>query len=325
MYLANRGDDMEMRHIKPMFELGKTRFVFYSPKDIDSMREVIADADIVINLASRYWEQTVPIQIDKFPYVKWHVNYTLENCNIDIPRTLAQLCLEMQVDHFIHVSTAAASPTSKSRWARTKYAGEQAIKEVYPWATIVRPTQMFGPEDKFLNMYAALAARFPRIVPLVDGGQALTQPVYVCDVARTLSRITDAPEKFEGRYVDCFGPNDYTYEEIVKFVFDITMQKPSVIDVPKWYYLQLAKIMQYEGGFPKFTFPWVTPDLVELWSEDYLPAMTMEQYRAQAAGTSRILTMEDLGIEATPIEREAFRQLHGWRPGGHYQLIEDYH
>ena len=48
--IANRGDNLEMRFLKPMFELGRSRFVFYSPRDRDSMAEVIADSDLVINM-----------------------------------------------------------------------------------------------------------------------------------------------------------------------------------------------------------------------------------------------------------------------------------
>jgi len=95
---------------------------------------------------------------------------------VDIPRTVAELCKEMQVDNLIHVSSAAAKEDSKSEWARTKWQGEQAVKEVYPWATIIRPTQLFGHEDKLLNWFANAAVRLP-FIPLIDGGQALSQPV----------------------------------------------------------------------------------------------------------------------------------------------------
>jgi NADH dehydrogenase (ubiquinone) 1 alpha subcomplex subunit 9 len=44
-----------------MFDLGHTRFVYYSARDVDSMREVIADADIVINMISKNYESHQPI------------------------------------------------------------------------------------------------------------------------------------------------------------------------------------------------------------------------------------------------------------------------
>merc|ERR1711894_647734 len=118
------------------------------------MREVISDADIVINLIGKYYETKAPANTDKFPFITMKTNFTFQQCNVDIPRTVAELCKEMQVDHMIHVSSAAANPDSSPEWARTKYEGEQAVKEAYPWATIIRPTQLFGPEDKLLNYFA---------------------------------------------------------------------------------------------------------------------------------------------------------------------------
>lgn len=316
-YIANRGDEFEIRHLRVMFDLGRTRFVFYSPRDRESMKEVIADADIVINMIGKYRETRAPVQTDKFPYVGYQTNFSFENCNVDIPRTIAELCTEMQVDNLIHVSSAAASPDSASKWARTKYAGEQAVKEAYPWATIVRPTQLFGPEDRFLNFFANAAKKYP-FVPMVDGGHALTQPVYMANVAETISRICDDPSKFEGKYVDCFGPADYSYAELAEFVYDITGQKPRMAELPKSLCLAMARLTEMER------FPMITRDLVELWSEDYLPAMTPEEYKLQK-GADKILTMEDLGVEATPIEKVAFEYLHRFRTGGHFTMVEGYH
>ena len=101
-YVGNRGDEAEHREIKPMFDLGHTRFVFYSPRDVDSMREVIADADVVINLISKTHESYQPIQTDKFPYVGFKTNFTFEDVNVGIAKQIAELCVEMQVDHLIH-------------------------------------------------------------------------------------------------------------------------------------------------------------------------------------------------------------------------------
>ena len=179
------------------------------------------------------------MQIPKFPYVSYETNYNFHDTNVSIPTTIAELCREMQVDNFIHVSSAAASPDSPSEWARTKFQGEQAIKKIYPWATIVRPTQLFGQEDVFLNWYARMA-KWYRMVPLVDGGRSLTQPVWVGDVAKTILRIVDDAPSYEGRRVDCFGPTDYTYHELAHFVNDITERNQPIFNLPKDYYMMLA-------------------------------------------------------------------------------------
>jgi len=165
-----------MRHLNPMFDLGRLRKVFYSSRDRDSMAEVIADADVVVNLIGKYYETKVLADKKTFPYVEYKTNYSFEETNVTIPRTVAELCSEMQVDNLIHVSCAMAKEDASSEWARSKWRGEQAVKEAYPWATIIRPTQLFGHEDRLLNWFANVAARLP-FVPFVEGGQALTQPV----------------------------------------------------------------------------------------------------------------------------------------------------
>jgi len=309
---------MDHRDIKPMFDLGHTRFVYYSPRDVDSMREVIADADVVVNLVSKPFESGQPIQTDKFPYIGYQRNYSFEDANVGIAKQIAELCVEMQVDHLIHVSSAAASPDAESEWAKTKYAGEQAVKETYPWATIVRPTQLFGTADKFLHFYANMA-KFYRFVPLIEDGQALTQPVWVADVAKSINRIIDEPQSFEGRTVDCFGPSDYTHEELAKFVLDLTEQERPIVRMPKAAYLRWASVMNLQE------YVLMNEDMAKLWSQDYLPAMSADAYKAQVDDNTKILTMEDLGIKATAIEAEAFHYLHRFRTAGHFGRVEGYH
>mmetsp|Transcript_1350 Transcript_1350/g.2993 ORF Transcript_1350/g.2993 Transcript_1350/m.2993 type:complete len:416 (-) Transcript_1350:99-1346(-) len=316
-YVGNRGDEAEHRDIKPMFDLGHTRFVYYSARDVDSMKEVIADADVVVNLISKTHPTGQPVQIDKFPFIGWQENFSIEDVNVGIAAQVAQLCRDMQVDNLIHVSAAAASPDSPSEWARTKYQGEQAVREIYPWATVVRPTQLFGSEDKFLHYFANMGKIYG-MVPLIEDGSALTQPVWAVDVAKTISRIIDDPEKFSGRTVDCFGPSDYTYEELAKFVLDLTEQKSPVVHLPKNAYMAMAKALSYQS------FVLMNPDMAELWSKDFLPTLTPEGYKRQPE-KDKILTMEDLGIKATPIEKEAFSYLHRFREAGHFERVDGYH
>ena len=313
-YIGSRTTEFELQHIRTNFELGRAKYSFYSSRDRQSMADVISDADVVINLIGKYYDTKALEDTGKFPYLRYKVSTPISEANVDVPRTIAELCKEMQVDNLIHVSSAAARPDSSSEWARTKYEGEQAVLEAYPWATIVRPTQMFGSEDRLLNWFANMAGRFP-IVPLVDGGHALTQPVWVNDVAKTINRILDDPEKFEGKRVDAFGPQDYCYAELAKFTYDITGQDPVLSSIPAEVVKYAANVLQYEGS------PDLTPDIVDLMTEDYLPEMTAEGYAAQ----SHAFTMKDLGVEATPIEKMAFKYLHRFRTGGHFTLAKGYH
>lgn len=61
--------------------------------------------------------------------------------NIDIPRNIAKCVAENPgVKRFIYISHAGADPNSPSPKLRTKWAGEQEVKRIYPDVTILRPT-----------------------------------------------------------------------------------------------------------------------------------------------------------------------------------------
>lgn len=301
-----------MRYLKPAFDLGRLRMAFYSPRDTDSMREVIADADIVINMVGKFFETKMLADTPKFPFLELRTNFSFEDANVTIPKTIAELCTEMQVDNLIHFSCMSASPDSTSEYSRTKYEGECAVKEAFPWATIIKPTAVFGHEDRLLNYFA----NYPNH-PFVDGGSALCQPVYVGDVAEVVGRVVDDAASFEGKEIHCFGPADYTYKELAEFVYDITSQQNN-----KSTHWSKSMVKMYASlGNPMSRSPWITPDLVERWSEDCVQPMSDEEYEKE----TDILSLKSFGIEPTPVEKIAFSYLHRFRKGGHFLLAEGYH
>jgi NADH dehydrogenase (ubiquinone) 1 alpha subcomplex subunit 9 len=67
---------------------------------------------------------------------------------------IAKVCADVGVPRLIHVSHLNASPDSTSAFYRSKYAGERAVRDAFPEATIVRPAGLYGPEDWLLNAMA---------------------------------------------------------------------------------------------------------------------------------------------------------------------------
>src|SRR5262249_40417889 len=79
----------------------------------------------------------------------------------------------------------AADRRAKSRYGRSKWAGEVAAREAFPDLVVLRPAPVFGPEDQLFNRCAELARRLP-LLPLV-GGDTPVQPIYVGDVANAIT------------------------------------------------------------------------------------------------------------------------------------------
>lgn len=193
-----RGDDMEWRHLKVMGDLGIVAPMPFSPKDIDSVRRAVEGSDIVINLIGKDWETS--------HYLPWLINSSFEDCNVKIPEMIAKVAVEQGATCLVHLSALGADPHGLSTWARTKAAGEEAVRAAAPGATIIRPSDVFGPEDRFLNMFANLHAKLPR-VPLVEGGTSRVQPLFVQDLAQAVFKVamSEDPEFMLGQTYDLAG------------------------------------------------------------------------------------------------------------------------
>ena len=310
-YIANRGCEMDHRHLKPMFDLGMAGVYYYSPRDEDSIRKIIDGSDIVVNMIGKYHVTKHAVPTDENGRLKLvggsRTNYDFQEVNVDIPAKLAAISKEMGCSQFVHVSALMADPQSKSEWARTKAAGEDAVLSAFPDATIIRPATLFGHEDRFMNWHAFMGERLP-IVPVVEDGSALVTPVYVGDVADAIIKVIEARGAFSGARVDLAGPAEFTRKEIMEFIYDITKQQVTMVPVPAPFMRAAAYIAD---AIPQ---PYTTVDEVNLWLEDE----TLEPKE----GT---FTFEDLGIEPTPIDKIAFQYLHRFRKGGHFVDSAGYH
>src|SRR6202012_2426519 len=108
----------------------------------------------------------------------------------------------------VQVSAIGADPKSEALYARTKADGEARVRKAFPSATILRPSIVFGPEDRFFNRFAALARISPAL-PLIGGGATKFQPVYVGDIAAAVEAVLSRDDT-AGKTYDIAGPAVFT-------------------------------------------------------------------------------------------------------------------
>lgn len=78
---------------------------------------------------------------------------------------------------------------------KSKYYGECAVREEFPEATIIRPSDIYGQEDRFLRYYAHIWRRQFRAMPLWKKGECtIKQPVYVGDIAQAIVNCAKDPD-----------------------------------------------------------------------------------------------------------------------------------
>jgi NADH dehydrogenase len=214
------------------------------------------------------------------------------------PARLARLAREMDVERFIHLSAIGADPRSSSAYARSKAAGEQAVRDAFPTATILRPSVVFGPEDQFFNRFAALAMVSP-VLPLIGGGLTRFQPVYVGDVADAAVRCVDDAAT-AGRTYELGGPKVYTLRALFELLLAEIGRKRLLVDIPFSIAALQARLMAILPNPP------LTPDQVELLKRD----------NVVSAGA---LTLATLGITPTAVEAILPTYLDRFRRGGWYE------
>jgi len=293
-----RGDDSEVRHLKLMGDLGKVGFIPFDARDTESVRAAIKPADIVVNLIGKEYETRHIIPIV--------VNYTFPQVNVEIPRLIAEICTEQQKERLIHVSSLSANPKSVSEWSRTKFHGERVVRAAYPSATIVRPADIFGDEDRFLNWIAENATQLPRSF-LIDDGKALAQPVFVKDVAMAVNAILK-DENSPGNAYNLAGPEVFSRKEISEFVFRTIFHRPKVLDLPVYMLQAFAKSIELIPR--KAGRKIVTIDQINQALEDNVLG-------------DRANDLETLGVAQTSMEFITLRYLNQYRFGSQFLDIVD--
>ena len=183
--------------------------------DPSSVAAAVAAADAVINAVSAYVEKD---------------GITFESVHVVGAETLARVSAAAGVGRFVLVSGIGADPGSQSPYIGARGRGELAVRQAFASAAIVRPSAMFGPGDALFGTLAELARVLPAL-PVIGGGRARIQPVYVEDVAEAIARILADPGT-AGRSYEVAGPRIYTWHELMQTALRLSGRWRVLVPVP---------------------------------------------------------------------------------------------
>ena len=273
-------------HLQPLGRVGQIHPVQANVRNAASVQSVVRDSAIVVNLVGIL----TPSGEQTFEAVQSRASGTVAKAASDIGARV------------VHISAIGADEHSASVYARTKAAGEKAVLEAAPSATIMRPAVAFGPEDEFTNRFAGLARMSP-VLPLI-GGDTRMQPVYVGDVATAVADAVDGKAKAGATY-ELGGPEILTMRDIMQYILEVTDRNRMLMPLPFGLAKFKAFFLQFAPGALK-----LTPDQVELLKTDKVVSDA-----AKAAG----LTLQGLGITPDSMEAIAPQYLWRFRPMGQFQ------
>ena len=174
-----------------------------------------------------------------------------ESVHVDLPGKIASAMKKAGVHRLVHVSALGADPQGPSMYQRSKARGETVLHNAGLDLTVLRPSVIFGAEDKFLNLFADLQAVAP-FMPLAGSGTRF-QPVWVGDVARAVVTCLQKPDTTGQTYELC-GPDVLSLGELVKLSgqwagVNHGKGRP-VIGLPMWVGWLQALAMELAPGEP---------------------------------------------------------------------------
>ena len=264
--------------LKPMGAVGQVVLLHTVVTERDAVVRAVAGAEVVVNL--------VGILAEKKPG-------GFKRVHEDAAGLVASVAAAHGVRHLVHVSALGASAASPSAYAKSKAAGEAAVRQAFPAAVILRPSVVFGYEDGFFNRFARMAQLLP-VMPIMAAATKF-QPVYVADVAdAVIAALTPA---FAGTTFELGGPAVMTMGEVIAYAQEETDRIAWVLPLPMWYMNLWAMLLEKLPGQV------LTRDQLILLGRDNVV-------------TAGVPGLAELGIAATPVAAVVPAYLRRYRRGG---------
>ncbi|WP_240782421.1 complex I NDUFA9 subunit family protein [Roseococcus sp. SYP-B2431] len=221
-----------------------------------------------------------------------HGNFTVVQA--EGPGRIGRIAAAAGVERVVHISAIGADASSPSAYARSKAEGEAALLAAFPKATILRPSIVFGENDRFFNRFAQMAMVLP-FMPVIHGGTKF-QPVHVGDVAQAVMAALAEPAT-EGRIYELGGPRVWTFRELMAFVVKETGRNRRLVNIPAGLAAFQARLGELLPDPP------LTRDQLMLLQKDNVVA-------------SGALTLGDLGVTPSAVEALVPPYLSRFQVGG---------
>jgi NADH dehydrogenase len=265
--------------LKPMGGVGQI-VPFYAPvTDEAAVARAVAGASVVINLVGILAERRAG------DFTRIHAEGA---------GRVARAARAAGVARLVHLSALGADAASPSRYGQSKAAGEAAVRQAFPEATILRPSIVFGPEDQFFNRFAAMAQWLP-VMPVI-AGETKFQPVYVGDVADAVMAALARPNA-RGVTYELGGPQVFSMRLLLEWIMQTTGHKRCMINAPMGIVRLNAAVLERLPG--------------KLLTRDQLAML--ERDNVLTPGNPGLA---DLGIAPTPIDLVVPEYLRRFRADG---------
>ena len=257
--LVSRHPERAFR-LRPLASLGQIQFLRGDVARPESLAPLLAGCDAVVNLVGAFAGDLDALQGEGAGRV-------------------AAMARAAGASAYVQISALGADASSAVAYNRTKGEGEQAVLDAFPTATILRPSVLFGDDDRFLNLFAGLVSALP-VLP-VFAPHAKLQPLFVDDAAEAVVAALADPARHGGKRLDIAGPEQISMIELHRRIAAAQSRQRLFVELPDAVSSAFATLTGWLPGAPLSSDQWAL-----LKDGNVLPA---------ANG------LEELGIQPRPV------------------------
>jgi uncharacterized protein YbjT (DUF2867 family) len=176
------------------------------------------------------------------------------------------------VERFVFFSALGASTHHRARLLRSKALAEQAVRESSMRSTVIAPSIVYAPGDRWLTLLERMAL-LPAM-PVSGRGRAAFEPIWCQDVADCTMTVlreenpppvapppgwrgTESHERYE-----LAGPEMLTHDEMIRTLLHALNRRRALVHVPTPIVSRALRVCERLGGQSTFA-TWDEAELME--------------------------------------------------------------
>ncbi|MGR3174655.1 MAG: complex I NDUFA9 subunit family protein [Candidatus Scalindua sp.] len=217
-----------------------------SPRDVlDGLDVDFCTGDILVPDTLKEAFNGIDTAIHLVGIIKEIKGATFERIHAEGTMNVLEAAGEAGIKKYIHMSALGTRPGAISRYHKTKWQAEEAVRNSGLKYVILRPPIICGADDEFVNMFAKMINQtfITRMIPVIGKGESRMQPIYVGDVAHCFYEAA-VNENISDKTYEIGGQDAISFNEILDTIMKVMQKSRFKIHLPMVMFKPIAFIME---------------------------------------------------------------------------------
>ncbi len=223
-----------------------------SPRDVlDGMDVEFCAGDILVPDTLKEAFNGIDTVIHLVGIIKEIKGATFERIHTEGTKNILDASKNAEIKKYIHMSALGTRPDGISRYHKTKWQAEEAVRNSGLKYVILRPPIICGADDEFVNMFAKMIKQtfITRIIPVIGKGKSRMQPIYVGDVAHCFYEAA-VNDNISDKTYEIGGPDAISFNEILDTIMKVMQKNRFKMHLPVAMFKPLAFLMEKTSSNP---------------------------------------------------------------------------